>query len=45
MIHFMELLAVQEASRKSLVPIKYHSLYDGNALSQALRTAKQLLQG
>ena len=43
MITYMNLLAVKEASRKSLVPEKYHSLYEGNNLSVALADAKRAL--
>lgn len=43
MIHYMNLLAVKEASRKSLVPQKYHSFYEGANLSAALAEAKRAL--
>lgn len=43
MIEYMNLLAVKEASRKSLVPEKYHGLYDGENLSNALAAAKRAL--
>lgn len=43
MIEYMNLLAVKEASRKSLVPQKYHELYEGDNLSTALAAAKRAL--
>jgi SpoVK/Ycf46/Vps4 family AAA+-type ATPase len=43
MITYMNLLAVKEASRKSLVPEKYHHLYEGSNLSTALAEAKRAL--
>ena len=43
MINYMNLLAVKEASRKSLVPERYHHLYEGDALSTALAQAKRAL--
>lgn len=43
MITYMNLLAVKEASRKSLVPERYHHLYEGDALSTALAQAKRSL--
>ena len=40
MIHFMNLLAVKEASRKSLVPSSFHYLYEDNALDEAINSVK-----
>lgn len=43
MIEYMNLLAVKEASRRSLVPEKYHALYEGDNLTTALANAKRAL--
>lgn len=43
MIEYMNLLAVKEASRKTLVPERYQHLYEGDNLSLALAKAKAAL--
>lgn len=40
MVDYMNLLAVKEASRKSLVPARYHYLYEDGKLDHALQQAK-----